>query len=112
MSSCGYLLDSCVLQRTPSVIARAAAAVGVPGELVAQGGEDHGLIGVVTVGRPTNANVAFLCVRVRGFKSLLRHVVCEGDHLEADCITGLLPIEVGQEVVVDDVKLCHASCSA
>jgi hypothetical protein len=37
----------------------------------------------------------------------------EEDDLEAaDCITCHLPIEAGQEVVADDVKLCHASCSA
>jgi hypothetical protein len=43
-------------------------------------------------------------------KTLLRSVVCEEDHLEADCITSRLPIEVGQEVVADDVNLRHASC--
>jgi hypothetical protein len=43
---------------------------------------------------------------------LLRFVVCEEDHLETDCITCHLPIEAGQEVVADDVKLFHASCSA
>lgn len=31
--------------------------------------------------------------------TLLRFVVCEEDHLESDCITCHLPIEVGQEVV-------------
>jgi hypothetical protein len=45
-------------------------------------------------------------------KTLLRFVVCEEDHLEADCITCHLPIEIGQEVVADDVKLCHATCSS
>jgi hypothetical protein len=45
-------------------------------------------------------------------KTLLRFVVCEEDHLEADCITCHRPIEAGQEVVADDVKLCHSSCSA
>jgi hypothetical protein len=44
-------------------------------------------------------------------KTLLRFVVCEEDHLESNCITCHLPIEVGQEVVADDVKLCHAICS-
>jgi hypothetical protein len=43
--------------------------------------------------------------------TLLRFVVCEEDHLESDCITCHLPTEVGQEVVADDVKLCHACCS-
>ena len=42
---------------------------------------------------------------------LLRFVVGEEDHLEVDCNTCHLPLEVGQEVVADDVKLCHASCS-
>jgi hypothetical protein len=45
-------------------------------------------------------------------KTLLRFVVCEEDHLEADCITCHLPIEPGQEIVADDVKLCHATCPA
>jgi hypothetical protein len=40
--------------------------------------------------------------------TLLRLVVYTD--LEADCITCHLPIEAGQEVVADDVKLCHASC--
>jgi hypothetical protein len=43
--------------------------------------------------------------------TLLRFIACEEDHFEADCITCHLPIEVGQEVVADDVKLCHAACS-
>jgi hypothetical protein len=40
---------------------------------------------------------------------LLRFVVCEEDHLEADCITCQLPIRIGQEVVADDVRLYNAS---
>jgi hypothetical protein len=43
--------------------------------------------------------------------TLLRFVVCEEDHLDADCVSCHLPIEVGQEVVADDVKLCQADCS-
>jgi hypothetical protein len=49
--------------------------------------------------------------KTKRLKTLLRFVVCEEDHLEADCITCHLPIEAGQEVVADDVKLCHANCS-
>jgi hypothetical protein len=37
--------------------------------------------------------------------------VCEENHLELHCVTCLRPIKVGQEVVADDVKLCHATCS-
>jgi hypothetical protein len=50
--------------------------------------------------------------KTKRLATLLRFVVCEEDHLELDCITCHLPIEAGQEVVADDVKLCHASCSA
>jgi hypothetical protein len=49
--------------------------------------------------------------KTRRLQTLLRFVVCEEDHLEVDCITCHLPIEIGQEVVADDVKLCHATCS-
>jgi hypothetical protein len=49
--------------------------------------------------------------KTKRLKTLLRFVVCEEDHLEADCITCHLPIEAGQEVVADDVELCYATCS-
>jgi hypothetical protein len=49
--------------------------------------------------------------KTKRLQTLLRFVVCEEDHLEADCITCHLPIKAGQEVVADDVKLCHATCS-
>jgi hypothetical protein len=46
----------------------------------------------------------------RRLTTLLRFVVCEEDHLEADSITCHLPIEIRQGVVADDVKLRHANC--
>jgi hypothetical protein len=36
--------------------------------------------------------------QTKRLKTLLRFVVCEEDHLEADCITCHLPIEIGQEL--------------
>ncbi len=50
--------------------------------------------------------------KTKQLKTLVRFVVCEKDHLEADCLTCNQPIEAGQEVVADDVKLSHATCSA
>jgi hypothetical protein len=180
------LLEGGVLSRTPSVIARAAAAVGIPVELVRRSWAtqsavkpDRTSVGVgddlVPLARPEPvyspnysekmkaANAARrarkepvpgkrICSRCRELKpveafpiknkrtggrrsmcgecfrsyqrnrylsveqgerlkTLLRFVVGEEDHLEGDCITCQMPIEVGQEVVADDVKLSHASCS-
>jgi hypothetical protein len=181
------LLEGGLVQRTPSVIARAAAAVGVPVELVRQAWAAQSAVKpdrtLVTTGddlvpmrkkneshepkpgRKPQGGAALRnasrtaaahptpdtrrCSKCEVIKSVdefdwkdrkkghrqswcrdcwkayqrerwlsvektkrLGIVVCEDDHLEADCTTYHLPIEAGQEVVADDVKLCHASCSA